>query len=350
MTLQSRMDVLPGAGGLSSLSREGYAFASTLKFEDWGNRVRSLDLPYRGPVRHSLRDELVVIGRILQAARRERVLLLNSSSGKFYPDVIACVLLGFVPRRLRPRIALMGDMWEPNGGLRGLIEKIVIRLADRAIDRYLVLSSEELTVFPRLWRVDPAKVDVCHYHFSVTDEEVAGEEPKCAGHVFAGGDNARDYGALIEAARRFPEQRFVLATRMVGRLNPPPNVRLGPVPHDEFIRLLRTARLVVVPIKQGLRRSVGQQTYLNSMYLGKPTIVAEGFAVRDHIDDGKDALVVDGSVEGYVRAIAWALDPHNGDQVAQMAQQGRAKARMFDKARMAECLYAKTAALIGKEA
>jgi glycosyltransferase involved in cell wall biosynthesis len=250
----------------------------------------------------------------------------------------------------------MGDMWEPNPGLRGAIEKLVIRLADRGIDRYIVYSTDDKRIFPELWRIDPAKVGVCLCYYHVTAEDMAGPEPETEGHIFAGGDSGRDYAPLVEAARRFPDTRFILATAWASERPLPPNVetalakRTGRASHREFIRLMRTSRAVVVPLQRGMRRSVGQQTLRNSMYMGKPTIVVDTLRVRDHVTDGEDALLVDGGTDDYVRALTWLLDPKNQANVARMAERGRATAHTFSPTRMADGLYAQVAQLISERA
>ena len=116
--------------------------------------------------------------------------------------------------------------------------------------------------------------------------------------------------------------------------------------HAEFIRLMRRARAVVVPIRQGLRRSIGQQTFLNSMYMGKPTIISGGLGVRDHVENGEHALIVDGGIAGYVGALAWVLDPRNQRSVTEMADRGRERARYFSPARTADSLCAEVVALL----
>lgn len=324
---------------------------STLKFHNWAGRVRTLDLPYRAPAPHRAWDEAVTVWRLLGAARRERALLLNSASGRYHPDLIACVLLGCLPKRRRPVVALMGDMWEPSSGLRGLIEKAIVRLADRGIDRYLVYSTEERDLFPELWNVSPDKIGVCHCYHHVSDEELAAHELADEGYIFAGGDSGRDYAPLVEAARQFPETSFVLATAWTSPTPLPPNVKTvlaerTRTSHAEFIRLMRRARAVVVPIRQGLRRSIGQQTFLNSMYMGKPTIISGGLGVRDHVENGEHALIVDGGIAGYAGALGWILDPQNQRSVAEMADRGRERARHFSPARTADGLYAEVVALL----
>ncbi len=275
---------------------------------------------------------LRVLLRVLRAARHEQALLLDSTSGPWYPDLFAAALIGLWPRWKRPAVVLMGDMWEPSRSARHLAERALIRLADRGITLYALQSSEEVADFPKLWGVDPAKVRLSLYFYTLSEGEVNGPPEPLGDYVFAGGNAHRDYGPLIEAARHMPETRFVFAT---SRIHPkqqaalPPNVSAGAVPHAEFVRLMRGAAAVVVPIRQGLRRAAGQQTYLNAMMLYKPTIIPNGYGVRDHVIDGKNALVVDGTPGDYCRALSWVLDPANRDQVDRLRLAARQAAEQF---------------------
>ncbi|MDD2921800.1 MAG: glycosyltransferase family 4 protein [Anaerolineales bacterium] len=305
-----------------------------------GGRVTFIETPYIPPARHSLWDEVKRVFAILESAKRHDALLLNSSSGRIHPDVLAIILLGF--KRSRPLIALHGDMWQPNRGFRALMDRLLIYLADRAVDRYIVLSSEEIEKFPLLWRVDKSKIRCCQYFFSLTEEELAAPAPPDGNHVFAGGNSLRDYEPLIEAARRMPKQRFVIASRLLeGRTDLPANIRAGQVSHAEFVNLMKSAAAVVVPLKKGLSRSSGQQTYLNAMALRKPVIVSEVFGVNDHIQNGESGLVVDGSSESFVKALTWALDSANTEAVARMVDRAqRAAQTQFTKERHVRKLIA----------
>jgi glycosyltransferase involved in cell wall biosynthesis len=293
-------------------------FGTTFDYDELeGSAYRLTGLPYFSPQPHSTLDELKVVVRVVQEGLRGGVMLLDSSNGRFYPEVIACAVLALLPRRRRASIALAGDMWQPNTGLRSLLEQAIIRLADRSIARYFVFSSEEITLFPRMWGIDASKMRHLPYFASLTPEELAEPEPPQGHHVFAGGNANRNYRPLVEAARRLPDVEFVLATRRLDQVvNPPPNVRAGPITHAEFVRLMRSAAVVVVPIRSDLQRASGQQTYLNAMLLGKPVIVSQVFGLDDHVRNGVDALVVDGSAASYEAALRWVLDPVNASAVA----------------------------------
>ena len=229
-------------------------------------------------------------------------------------------------------------MWQPDPGLRGKLQRLVVRLADRAITLYVVQSSAELTLFPQTWDVSPRKMRLCLY-FATFNERDLMAPPPVGDYVFAGGNSHRVYEPLIAAARQFPERSFILATNRLQGVALPPNVSARPVPHHEFVALMRGAAAVVVPLRQGLRRAVGQQTYLNAMWLGKPTIVTDVLGVRDHIVDGETALVVDGSAAGYVTALQQVLDPVNAGETARMCAAAQAAViNQFTFAHHAACL------------
>jgi len=299
-------------------------FATTIDYvlhvPCFASRARQIVVPpYQPLVEYSLADQARLFWRVVRAARRERALLLFSSRGTLKPELMAILFISFWPKRWRPVIVLNGDMWEPNPGLRGRIERLIIRLADRAITRYAVYSSAELKIFPENWGIAPAKVRFTPYLFSITAKDMQQEAPPPAGHIFAGGNSFRDYLPLVEAARLMPEHTFILATRRLDDCTDlPPNVIAHQVPHAEFVRLMRSAAAVVVPMRQGLRRSTGHQTYLNGMWLKKPTIVNDVYGVRDHVRHGETGLIVSGTPQSYVEALRWVLDPANQAAVQQM--------------------------------
>jgi glycosyltransferase involved in cell wall biosynthesis len=121
----------------------------------------------------------------------------------------------------------------------------------------------------------------------------------------------------------------------------PPNVQVGPVSHDEYIDLLRSAEAVVVALRSAVRRSAGQQTYLNAMWFGKPTIVTDAIGVRDFVADGVNGLVVDGTVEGYLKALRWISDPANVAEVSRLSAEAQRTAREdFSLSGIVRCIFA----------
>ncbi len=257
------------------------------------------------------------IANIIGTVRSAHVLLLDSTKKS---DLLAAATIGMWPKSWRPKIAIHGEMWHPNSGLRGYLERLLVRLADRSVVRYIVMSSEELEIFPKNWGLssNSKKVRFCPYFFSLREQEL--EHPVGqGGYVFAGGNSHRDYELIVDAARQRPGIRFVVATRLLdGRGDLPSNLEAEPVPHDIFVERLCKADAVVVPIVPNLRRAAGQQTYLNAMYFGKPTIVTDTLGVRDHITDRKTGLIVKHLSEDLVDALDWVFDSRNEAAVSEM--------------------------------
>jgi hypothetical protein len=76
-------------------------------------------------------------------------------------------------------------------------------------------------------------------------------------HIFAGGNSRRNYLHYLDAIDSLRDFEFVIATNLLDDKTLPPNVRAGPVPQNEFARLMRTSRAVVVPMRRNLIRAVG---------------------------------------------------------------------------------------------
>lgn len=276
--------------------------------------------PWTYATGYDLWGEIALLKGVLLAATKYEGLLLFTGRGRFKPEVLAVFLLSFLPRRWRPTIVLSGESWEPNTGWRAALDRIIVRFADRAITRYAFLSNDERRLFPLIWGVDAAKVRFTPFTYSLTAEELQGCV-ETGTYIFAGGNSFRDYAPLVEAARMMPEHSFVFATRKLNDYpNLPPNVRAGQVPTDEYVRLLRGAALVVVPLRMGTYRASGQQTYLNAMALKKLVIVNDALGVRDYVRHGENGLVVRGTPESYVEALHWALDPENKSNVEHMIE------------------------------
>ena len=264
---------------------------------------------------YTLWDEIKSILRLLKAGRKEKVLLLDCASGHIHPDLLATVGMGFWPKSRRPIIFFVGAMWQKDPGIRGIIQKVILQLADRSIKGYIPLSTDEIPIFSRTWEIPELKLHHCPYFFTFTQEDLKEPAPPRDAFVFSGGNTMRDYEPYLEAITSMPEHQFVIATKLLQGRKLPQNLQAKPVHRSEFIRLMRASSAVVVPMRKDLNRSAGQQTYLNAMMLGKITIVSNTFGVRDHVEDQKTALVVDGTPESYIRSLRWALDPANRAEV-----------------------------------
>ena len=197
------------------------------RFNTW---ARKIDVPPKldslSKREFRLLDELTLFFRVLRAAFREKYLLLFSSRGRLRPELIAIISIGLMPRRLRPEIVLYGEMFEPNFGIRHLIERLVMKLVDRVVSRYILFSTAELEVFPKTWGATREKIRVCNqFYFPPTISEDNSREQTMGKHIFAGGNSFRDYKAFIKAAKQLPEYKFCVCTT---KINPNENVTTKP--------------------------------------------------------------------------------------------------------------------------
>lgn len=304
---------------MTARSRQPVRIASSLDLRPDPGFERRADVLRSGQDPTAL-QQVRVLTRILRKGVRRRPMVLYSSWGALKPDLLACVLMSYWPASARPPVVLVGEMWQPTSGWRSVVERWMVRRADRAVDGFLVPSRAEAALLPQTWPVTPGKVQACAFYFFPQQHGLTSVPTTRGDDVFAGGDSFRDYAPLLEAARRLPDVRFRLATRQYRPDDPalPPNVSVENVRYAEYPRLMEEAGAVVVPLQRDLRRSAGMLTYLMAMWLGKPTIVSDSVAVREYVEDGVSGLVVDGSAESYARAVAWVLEPANEGHVDAM--------------------------------
>jgi len=306
---------------------------STLRYRDypeWTDRVdiferESLSLP-------------VFLRRLLAEVRRYPAVILT---GTWQADQIAAMLIARM--RSPPPVVMSDASWRR--GMNALDRRVraaAVRAMLREHMTFCVLSSWELDRFPGKWAVPTDRVRFTPFCFTLPEPEL--DLPvRDDGGVFVGGglrrgrrrDPLRDYRALIEAAPRV-EAPITIASNELDSVRMPPNVCAGPVTRERFAELLREAGVVVVPIRAGIDRSAGQQTYLNAMALGKPVIVTDTPGVRDYIEDRETGLIVPpGDAEALAGAIRWVLDPGNRTEVERM----RLKARHVARARFSRRNY-----------
>jgi glycosyltransferase involved in cell wall biosynthesis len=274
----------------------------------WTARARMLDRDTMPPQR--------LLRELLSQAGPDDVVVLDGGIGAraLYVDRVAAGLLAH--RRRPPRVVMTDSTWTPGRGRRA-----ALRAIDSPRTTYCVLSASEGASFPQNWGVDPARVAVTPFYWTLPEDE---PQPQPGGHgVFAGGDSLRDHATLLDAAR-LVDAPVTIATRLAPPADLPANVTMGPVAPDAFLEQLRASAVVVVPLEAGLARSAGQQTYLNAMVLGKPVVVSDVPGVRDHVVHGETGLVVPaGDAGALAAALRWATDPAHATEVRRMGDQAR---------------------------
>jgi hypothetical protein len=202
-------------------------------------------------------------------------------------------------------------------------EQRLLLSLDRRRTSYCFLTEHERRSFAQATGVALTSIEVTPFFPTIQVERnfdellTAAKSP--APRVFTGGNAMRDYDQLREALGG-ADILVTVATRNPAK-NPPDNFTEGPVSHPEFMRLMAESHAVVLPLKAPSMRSAGQQTYLNAMRLGKPTIVNDALGVRELIDGA--AFVVPPRDPIALRdQVHWVLDEENRDAVNQVVARG----------------------------
>jgi glycosyltransferase involved in cell wall biosynthesis len=288
---------------------QGAPFPRTVSTLDWWRRPRwtsRVEIVRRDP------STAIAIRRLVGAALAAEAVVLDGATGGAARTVDLGAAAALALRRTGPAVVVTDATWSVGDGA---LDRLTCRLGLAAIDgprvSYCVLTSAERDTFPRTWGVSPERVFYTPFYYTASDEDLDAPVPDHGG-VFAGGDSLRDYRPLLAAARHL-RAPMTLATRCVpeeARRGLPGHVKVGFLPHAEYMRRMREATVVVVPLAARWDRGAGQQTYLNAMAMGKLVVVPDVMGVRDYIEDGRTGLVVparDGAaLEG---AIRWAIDP-----------------------------------------
>ncbi|MBI2864752.1 MAG: glycosyltransferase family 4 protein [Chloroflexi bacterium] len=112
-----------------------------------------------------------------------------------------------------------------------------------------------------------------------------------------GRERSRDFGLLFQAARQLPHIDFVAVGRSkrFAGLDAPANVRtLVDLPYLEVVDLYRTARLVVLPLKDN-RYSMAGRVVGETMALGKAVVLSKVEALRGiaPLESGECCVLVD---------------------------------------------------------
>ncbi len=304
-------------------------FATTMPYDDdpqWAERAQLIspararqDIEAsRSPAKPGLRHVLSVLGALRSG---QTVVLYSACRGNL--ELLAVVLASVLFRSRIGTVLFTGDMWDPGTGLRLWLSRRLLRRADGVVACWVVHTADDADCFVDVWGVDRSKIDVAPFGFT-PDWDRYPPLDRGSPYIFAGGNSHRDFEPVLEAARARPDVSFVFATSNLSPDRVPPNVELIAVDRPLYQAALTGAAAVIVPLRSGLRRSVGQQTYLNAMRAGRITIVARSAGVGEYLTSGVDGIVVDGTSGDYLRAIDWVVDPDTAD--ARRAMSGLARA------------------------
>ncbi len=175
-----------------------------------------------------------------------------------------------------------------------------MKIYGRAVDSYIVWAHREIDAYSREFGLPREKLHFIPYHNTMHGFD---DVPHDGGYIFSGGNYDRDYRTLLEAVAGIEVLVRIGCTRkeQFNGLRIPPNVDIRGYSHSEYIKVMAGCKINIVSMEGGLLHSGGQQTFINSMTMGKPTIVTDPDGGRDYIEDGVDGFLVPPADPGAMR-------------------------------------------------
>ncbi len=206
-------------------------------------------------------------------------------------DVVYALLSALLPKSLRRPCIMIDCLWyEESTMFKRVFKKLQMRVMDRAIDKYLVWARREIKAYSKAFNLPRKKFLFVPYHTTLDTCEFEINEGQ---YLFSGGNFDRDYSMLVEAVRPLNVNLIIATTRpeLFENIELPQNMKVQGFSHIEYIKKMANCKLNIVPLASGLLHSGGQQTFLNSMFLSKPTIVTDPEGAVDYIDNRKNGLL-----------------------------------------------------------
>jgi len=166
----------------------------------------------------------------------------------------------------------------------------MFRMGLKRADRLVTFSNVERRVYSQAFHISEDRFDFVYWGANtpdVSDGNAYGD------YVSSIGGNARDYGTLVEAARRLPHIAFIVVGRSENfeGLDVPPNVACHTnTPLQFAMSLLKYSRFMVLPLNSS-DVPCGHVTIVAAMSLGKAMIVTSSSGVDDYVIPNQNALV-----------------------------------------------------------
>jgi glycosyltransferase involved in cell wall biosynthesis len=234
-----------------------------------------------------------------RAARlsRDADLLLTFDEGLCAALVLSRMVTGKAP----PLVSYYFNFDRLQGGLKQTRQSFLFR----QVDRFVVSSTVERTLYSTHFAIDPARFDFIHW--GVKPPVASDFRLGVSDYICAVGGNSRDYAMLMQVAAARPHMPFVIVARPanLAGLSVPANVTtLTNIPYGDAMAVVAGARAMALPLVT-TETPCGHVTIVSAFYLGCPLVTTRSTGVDDYVTDGETGLVV---AQGSVAEMGAALD------------------------------------------
>ena len=259
----------------------------------WGRNTtladhRCIPLLYgkMSPLRRYVLSLVVALKMIFMRRNFDVVVVDGGPIGQWFSWLQSCIVFGQIP-------TLMIDcLWYRHDNLFvQFVKRLHKRLSARSVDLFLVWARHEINDYSKEFHIPVTKFAYLPFHITLEDYVF---DVRDDGFLFSGGNGDRDYKVLIEAVRGLDIPVLIATTdqSLLAGVSIPDNVTVKGVSPEEFRVLMATCRIAVLAMRGGLLHSGGQQTLLNSMYLGKPTVVVGKKVADGYVEHGVNGFAV----------------------------------------------------------
>lgn len=224
--------------------------------------------------------------------RRRRRHDIALATGDFTGFAISA-LQRLIPGRRIPTVLVECNWYRENRTWRRALKYWQMRFCLEAVDKCVVWAEREIQAYSKEFGVRPDKfvfvpqhTSLHPHHYSFTAHE--------GDYVFAAGNYDRDFRTFVEAVRPL-NHPCVIACRadlLPAGIELPAHVRHVWATPEEFRQLMAGSMVVVVPMREGLLHSGGQQGFVNAMALGKAVVVSDPAGASSYITHGSTGLLV----------------------------------------------------------
>ncbi len=240
----------------------------------------------------------------------------------------SCALLLFLRRVFffRPPILVWEVPWSPGWRYREAVSRLALPRADGAV----VFSTSQIELVQKHFRHD---LETIFVPFCVDTEFYSPQtrSPMQDAYIWSCGlDEGRDFETILEASKA-TQARFLIKAgsflKVRGEQYPNVTFEKGHLPPEEFRKRYSDAAIVIVSTKVTSNAS-GVTSLMESLAMGRPTIVTDNPALRDYLPPPGAGIVIPvGDKDALRRAIQILLEDPEGAEAMGVAARKYAEER-----------------------